>query len=203
MPRESMLVKLRSARVFAAVATVSLSHCGSERVARADGLESREISRVPFDPGKFTIPFELGSSAAWLQRGQGPVYRFSAGVLPGALLWECVGLHGLAQFQYRNPGVDVALGGRVSMIVASLAGGLLPLRAAAESAYFVRGKGVYYAGGFGISFGNLLYLMPFVGYDQERNARFATVRIGFELMSLGDPVGAITRFVPGEVGQVP
>ncbi len=167
------------------------------RAALADGQEYHEAVPVPYVPPNLTVPFEYGHAAAWVEDRTGPVYRMTLGVLPGYLFGR-LSVHAALQLHYRNPDWDGGFGGRVTFLVAPLFGGLVPLRLLAETTYLPVGRGVFAAGGVAFGLGNLIGLSLLAGDDSDRRAKFVGVRLAFELSALGDPVGAITRFVPSQ-----
>jgi hypothetical protein len=114
---------------------------------------------------------------------------------PGAV-FQRFSLHLPIEVHYRNPGADVALGGRATFIFWRAFGGFVPLRLLAQGAYLVRGQGAAVGGGAMVGLGALLHLAALYDYDTDRNVHSLGIRIGFDLLSVPDPVAAITHFVP-------
>jgi hypothetical protein len=165
--------------------------------ALCDGQDYHEAVDPPSIPPCLTLPFEIGDATAWVHERTGPVYRASATLLPGVLLGP-VSLHVPLELQYRNPGWDFAFGGRITYLVSPLFGGFVPFRVVASPTYLVRGKGAHLAGGLMGGLGNLLYVTALYAYETDREIHSASVRLGLNLLALGDPVGAITHYVPQE-----
>jgi hypothetical protein len=163
--------------------------------ALADGQDYHEAVDPPTIPRCLTLPLEIGDATAWVRDRTGPVYRASATLLPGVLLGP-VSLHLPLELQYRNPGWDFALGGRLTFLVAPLFAGFVPLRVVAAPSYLVRGKGAHLAGGLMGGLGELLYVTALYAYETDREVHSASVRFGINLLAFADPVGAITHYVP-------
>lgn len=181
-------------RVFHGL-VASLASLLLPRLAAADGQDYHEHVEEPVLPSWFTAPFEYGHAAAWAEGRTGPVYRFTAAVLPGVAL-DRFSLHLALQALYRNPGWDVGTGGRVTYRVTSLAGGFLPLRVLAEASYLPVSQGAYVAAGGMVGIGGLLQLSALYGHDTDLETNFLGVRLGVDLAALGDPIAAVTRYVP-------
>jgi hypothetical protein len=165
--------------------------------ARADGRDFRESVEPPLIPRWLSLPLESGHAAAWVEGRPGPVFRWAASLAPGVYLFDSrLGLQLPVQYHYRNPGHDLGLGLRATFLVHAFAGGFVPLRLAAESAYLVRGQGFSLAGGFMVGLGSLVHVLALGGKDTDRDVPFVGLRVGLDLLALGDPVAAITRHVP-------
>jgi hypothetical protein len=195
-----MKAHLSALRLLAGLSGLVLGYFAGERSARAEENESREAVQPSFDPGNVTLPVEYASSAAWLRGTDSPpAYRVSATVLPGYMFWGRLTVHALGQYAYRSPGWEFAAGARASVVVWTPLGGLVPVKLSGDAACFIGGGGCFSSGGPAFGLGTLLYLMPNIGYDGARNVLFAGVRFGLDVLALGDPVGAITRFAPARV----
>lgn len=163
--------------------------------ARADGQDYHERVEAPVTPPWLVLPFEYGDAAAWAKGRTGPVYRFSAALLPGVVV-DRFSLHFSLQALYRNPGWDVATGGRASYLLGTLSGGFLPVRVLAEGSYLPVAGGASFAGGGAVGLGSLLQVAALYGYDTDLETHFVSVRLGIDLVALGDPIAAVTRHVP-------
>ena len=184
---------LRRSRLCALAAAL-LGFCVC-RPASADGRDFHEQVPVPSVPPWLTVPFEYGHGAAWTETGSSPAYRLTAGVLPGVNIGRFT-VQAAFQVLYRNPDWDLGLGGRTSVHLGSLSGGFLPVRVLAEASYLPIHGGGYVAGGLSLGIGRLLYVAALYGKDTDRSTNFFGVRLGVDLPSLWDPIGAVTRDVP-------
>jgi hypothetical protein len=165
--------------------------------AWADGRDYRESVEPPSIPPWLSLPLESGHAAAWAKDRPGPVFRWTASLLPGVYLFNArLGLNVPLQYHYRNPGHDVGLGLRATFLLHSFAGGFVPLRAVAESTYLVSGGGFSLAGGLSLGVGSLVHALVLGGKDTDRDVPFVSLRLGVDLLALGDPVAALTRHVP-------
>ncbi|HSU40409.1 MAG TPA: hypothetical protein VLJ38_12610 [Polyangiaceae bacterium] len=172
-----------------------LACCAFSRSARADGQDFHEDVRVPSVPAWLTVPAELGHSAAWLRHSEGPAYRFRAALLPGVSAGS-FGFHAALEAVYRNPEWDLGLGGRLSFRVATLVGGFVPVRLLAEVTHLVVTTGGNASGGVQLGLGRLVHLAALYGHDTDRPVNYFELRLGFDLASLWDPIGAVVRDVP-------
>lgn len=163
--------------------------------AFADGMDYHESVRVPPTPAWLTLPVEYGHGAAWTRHADGPAYRFTGSVLPGLVAGPWT-FHLALQVVYRNPEWDMGIGGRITLRVLRLASGILPARLLVEASHHPIHPGGYVAGGGALGLGSLLQLAALYGHDTDRPSQFFAVRIGVDILSLWDPVGAIIRDVP-------
>jgi hypothetical protein len=165
--------------------------------ADADGRAFRESVEPPAIPRWLVLPLESGHTAAWVEDRPGPVFRWTASLLPGVLLFDSrLGLNVPVQYHYRNPGHDLGLGLRATFLVHAFGGGFVPLRVAGEAAYLVRSQGFSVAGGLMLGLGSLVHVLALAGRDTDRDVPFLGLRVGLDLLALGDPVAAVTRHVP-------
>jgi hypothetical protein len=164
--------------------------------ARADGLDYHENVSMPAWPRWLVLPVELGGSAAWVQDRTGPVYRFALGILPGAELADRFALHLALGGLYRNPDIDAALGGRATVRVLDAAGGYLPLRLLADVEYLPRANALMTSVGAMAGLGRLFHCAFLGSYDSDRESFALGLRFGIELSGFGNPVAAITHYVP-------
>ncbi len=169
--------------------------------ALADGSDYHEAVPARPTPRWLTLPIEYGHAAAWTRGGGGPAYRFTGSLLPG-LVFGPLTLQAALQAVYRNPEWDAGIGGRVSVKVLDLVSGFVPLRVLVESSHHPIHPGGYVAGGGSVGLGGLLYLAAMYGHDTDRPTQYFAVRLGVDLLSLWDPVGAILRDVPAaDIGR--
>jgi hypothetical protein len=172
--------------------------------ARADGRDYRESVEPPSIPAWLSLPFESGHAAAWVEGRPGPVFRWTASLLPGVFLFDSrLGLNLPVQYHYRNPGHDLGLGLRATFLLHAFAGGFVPLRAVGESTYLVWGRGFSLAGGLSLGVGSLVQTLVLGGKDTDRDVPFVSLRLGVDLLALGDPIAALTRHVPQKDLAVP
>src|ERR1700753_3010207 len=180
----------REAALAVAMMLLALSH-----EARADGQDFHEDVSVPAVPDWLSVPFELGHSAAWMRHADGPLYRFEVGVLPGVNVGP-LGIHFALHAVYRNPEWDLGIGGRLTLRVGTLVGGFVPVRLLAEVSHLAVTHGGNAAGGFMFGLGRLAYVAALYGHDTDRPINEVQLRLGFDLATLWDPVGAVIREVP-------
>jgi hypothetical protein len=172
--------------------------------AWADGRDYRESVEPPSIPAWLSLPFESGHAAAWVEDRPGPVFRWTASLLPGVFLFDSrLGLNLPVQYHYRNPGHDLGLGLRATFLLHAFAGGFVPLRAVGESTYLVWGRGFSLAGGLSLGVGSLVHALVLGGTDTDRDVPFVSLRLGVDLLALGDPIAALTRHVPQKDLAVP
>lgn len=192
MKRASTAIVTR--RLAQAWATLGLSLIAlfASRSARADDNNPATL---------FILPLEAGHAAAWTPERAGPVYKASVALLPGAMLGYPGTLLGrfaisaVGQFDYRNPDWDVGVGGRLSGLIVPIIN-FIPVKAAAEATYLVRGHGARLAFGPMFGLGRLLQVSTFYGYETDRKTHFGYVGMGIDLAAVGDLVGAATWYVP-------
>jgi len=184
---------------------ISLSAAGA-RPARAEESAYHESVRVPPHARWVTVPLEIGHSALWEPNRTGPLYGLDIAFLPGLIaqehrVLEHWGFHLGGELHYRNPEWDLGPAARVDYLLATPAGGFVPLRILAGANWLARANALRFEGGFGAGLGKLLTLSLTGGYETDREAKFFHLALGVDLIELSDPIAGIAHYVPQEIRQ--
>ncbi|HTA88139.1 MAG TPA: hypothetical protein VK745_01135 [Polyangiaceae bacterium] len=173
--------------------------CAWPRIASAEASIYHESVPTPPHVSDFTLPLEWGDSAVWGRGRPGPLYEFEAGLLPGFLLWDTLGLHAKVEYHYRNPGSDIGLGGRASCVVVPAVAGFVPVTVFTGWSYLPHANTSEFEAGASFGLGKLFYLALSGGYEADRRSGVYHMAFGIDLNELSDPIGSITHFVPEKV----
>ncbi len=143
------------------------------------------------------LPLELAIGGAWKQIENGPLGIGSIAFLPGMGFrrWD---INAILRVPYQNPGLDVALGGRLSYRLYEFFDGLLPIRVGCEASYLAIHHGAHLAGGTSFGAGTIGSLGIWAGWDTAYERAFVNVALHLDLTKLGDPVGALLELTPPE-----
>lgn len=163
--------------------------------ARADGTDYHESVEPRPVPHWLTLPIEYGDAVTLHGEERGAVYRLSGALQPGVAL-ERFTFHLPLELHYRNPGVQLAVGGRATWAFWHAFGGYVPVRLVAQGNYFPCANGLSALGGFMVGLGTLLHVAPLYGFDFDRKVHSLGIRIGFNAVGFVDPLAAIAHFVP-------
>jgi hypothetical protein len=191
------MMRRRLNRSSAALAA-AVCACAWARVAAAEDSIYHEAVIAPPHVRELTVPLEFGHSAAWSHSRTGPAYEAEVAAFPGVLLFDRLGLHAAAEFHYRNPDLDLGLGGRISFIITPLLGAL-PVGVFAGASYLTWSNAAQLEAGGSFGLGRLAYVSLSVGYESDRQVYFGHLALGVDLCELGDPIAAIVHFVPEKV----
>jgi len=166
--------------------------------AYAEPTPYHEHVPEPLHVRGWTIPVELGQSAAWRKTSTGPRYESDLALLPGYRFQDRFSLHLGGVFAYRNPRWDGGPLARFDCLLTPAFGGFVPLRLLADGAYLFDAKGWRLESGLGVGLGTLLSVAVFGGYDTQRKAGFMHMVLAVDLLELSDPAAGITHYAPKE-----
>jgi hypothetical protein len=188
----SMQARIRRWLVVGAFALVAAS---SARVASA---QEQRPELVPHHADvRLVLGYELAQGVLFDDERDGLGWTGSLRLLPG-MGYAGLQLNAVLEGLYHNPEGDFALGGRISQVLLPLAQNALQLRLAGEGQYLVRAKNGRAALGVLGDLSGLLQLGVWVGRDFEQRSFYALISVGSDVMTYGDPVGAIIDASPME-----
>jgi hypothetical protein len=152
----------------------------------------------------FRLPVEIGQGAVFADDAKDVRYSAHFTVLPG-VGYGILDANAVLSLIYRNPTptcftctLDAGTGLRVSVAAWSILEGALSFRFAVQGEYQPWAAAMRGALGFMPDLSSILRIGLWVGRDWASQAYYGDVTIAVDLMTLGDPVGAILRNGPVE-----
>jgi hypothetical protein len=183
---------------------------GSVILATAIALGTRDARAQSAPPSGlgltavFRLPVEFGQGPLLANDAKDVRYSMHATVLPG-VGYGILDVNAVAAGIWRNPypacftcTLDAGIGLRTSIAAVSALQGAFALRIAAEFEYQPRAQAMRAAVGIIPDLSSILRLGIWGGRDWASQAYYVDFTVAVDLMTLGDPVGAILRTGPME-----